>query len=161
MTPKEFRKELKALRLSIGPDAWVSAGINSVEWSAERDATLECSVHPHGLTRSTGSFHLYAEEWEPLLTAVKAKWAEYQAEYGKQTTRKIALAIIRITADLGQCTDAALRDEFTPALIKMYGKDAVADANKIAANGPFEIVKTHGANGAPENIEVREPGRVQ
>lgn len=160
MTPQEFRKELIAFRSSIGPNAYVTAGICGLDWGAER-GTLDCTVYPDGLTRSGESFTVYAEDWDALLYVAKKKWDEHQSEYQRQTVRKMALAIIKITAEIGQCTDAALRDKFSETQIKHCGKLAVADANKIAANGPFDIVKIRGANGAPADAVARDPARVQ
>lgn len=161
MTPQEFRQELIAFRKSIGPEAYVSAGITGLDWDPGTKGTLDCTIYPNGLTRDRGSFTVYAEDWAKLLAAVKAKWETHQGEHRKQMVRKLALAIIRITADLGRCTDAALRSEFTKDQIKEFGALAISDANKMAANGPFEIVKTRGANGAPDDIEVRDPARIQ
>jgi hypothetical protein len=159
MTPTAFRAALLAFRREIGQEAYVSAGITS-EWQ-DGKPPLDCSIYPNGITKDKSSFTVYAENWAALLDAAKSKWAEYQVEHKRQSARKLALAIIRITAETGQCTDAALRYEFGSEMVDRYGDDAVADANKIAANGPFEIIKQRGANGAPADAVERNPARVQ
>jgi len=59
----------------------------------------------------------------------------------------MALAIIRITADTGGCSDAALRaDGFDDAEIARLGGDAVGTADAVASNGPFSIVAVAQSN---------------
>lgn len=160
MTPQEFRQELKALKKEVGPNAWVSAGITDPSYP-DTKGTLDCTVYPHGIGMSIGNFTVYAEDWSELLAAATAKWTACADQQRKHMVRKIALAIIRTTADAGTCTDAALRSEFQSDAITKFGAEALADANKIASNGPFEIITVRGANGAPADAVEINPARLQ
>lgn len=103
---------------------------------------------PEGYGPSAPFFTVTADGWRDLLQACEAKWAEYSDQHGVNVTREMALAIITITADLGECTDAALRAKFDAADIARYGERACEQATSMASNGPFSIVKLTGANDA-------------
>jgi hypothetical protein len=77
-----------------------------------------------------------------------AKWEEYRERFAQTVTRKMALAIIRLTDEFGECTDAALRDEFDAGQVAAYSAEACALANTMAAKGPFTIIAVAGANAA-------------
>lgn len=150
MTPTEALTVFRALSEKIGRNAWVSVSLAHEHSIA--DGALSCSVYPRGVTHDH-AFTVFADDLAELHEKALAKWAEYGADFRKQQTRKIALAIIRITAEQGHCTDAALRQEFPAAEVSEYGEAACADANAIAGKGPFEIITLGGANGAPSHVE--------
>lgn len=157
MTPKQFQKAKSDLEKSIGPDALVTAGVNDAYWGDR--PPLRCSVYPHGICKAM-AFSVDADTFAELDELVRAKWAEHAVVYRQQITRKMALEIIRLTADQGHCTDAALRQVFSSAEVAMYSADAVADANEIADKGPFAIVAIGGDNGAPDKIAPAESAVV-
>lgn len=150
MTPTEFKAAALAFANDIGPRAKIWASINYGDKHA-----LEASVYT---TWPTGDpeFKVYSDSFADLFSFIQSKWIEHQAAYRAKTIRKMALEIIRITAEQGQCTDAALRGiwQFSDEDVTTYGALACEDANKIANNGPFSIVVNGGAN-APglENVE--------
>lgn len=143
ITPRDYEKAIRSFQSKIGPRANVSTFINSGE-----NGPLYAAVYPTGNYSKGAVFSVHAETFSELLAAVTAKWAEYEEAHRVRTIRKMALAIIRITAELGECTDAALRNcgEFDPGQISAYGEQACADANDIAGKGPFSIVVMGGAN---------------
>jgi hypothetical protein len=61
--------------------------------------------------------------------------------------KSLTLAIIEITADQGQCTEAALRVAgFSQAEIEAYGTDACAMADYYGSKGPYSVVSVPVAN---------------
>lgn len=146
---EQFRTDVKNFQSSIGPRAEVFVSV-----SLRPDTQLyNASLYSRGITsRSEMDFRVDADSLTDLLEGLKSKWTEMAERHRAAITRKMALAIIRITAELGECTDAALRNcgEFDPAQIKMYGEQACADANDIAGRGPFAIVTMGGANAETE-----------
>lgn len=77
---------------------------------------------------------------------VRAKHAETRDAHDATAIRAMALKIIELTADHGECTDAALRQHFDAGDVARLGDRAAADANEIAAGGPFAIVALGGSN---------------
>lgn len=153
MTAKEARAAFDELGRSISPSAEIYISFNNA--GADTPA-LNCSVYPSGMIKEGLSFRVTGDDWDELLAAAHAKWAEHRGRHRAQMIRKMALDIIRITAMLGECTDAALRPIYRPFEIDAFGALACADADQIAGKGPFAIKTTVGANsdGAPEDGET-------
>lgn len=145
---------LKFQEEEIGGTAWVSVRLTHSDSVAE--GNFSCSVWPDGAVGDL-AFCVYDDDLTALLVKARAAWEDYTAPYHRKMIRKMALAIIRITADIGHCTDAALRAEFGPILLARYGADACLDANKIADKGPFSIVTLGGDNGAPLDLDANKP----
>lgn len=144
----DFRSEIKTFESSVGPRAEVYISV-----ATDIGPLFYATFYSRGICQSGGSdFRVNADDLPGIVEALKDKWAEFAERNRGAITRKMALAVIRITADLGECTDAALRNcgEFDPSQIKMYGEDACADANDIAGRGPFQIVVLGGANAPVE-----------
>lgn len=144
MSARDFAKAINLFEKKIGPRANVSCFV-----VGNGDGLpLYAAVYATGNYSSGAEFSVQAETFAELFAAVGAKWTEYEEAHRSRTIRKMALAVIRITAELGECTDAALRNcgEFDPGQIKSYGEQACADANDIAGRGPFSIVVKGGAN---------------
>lgn len=146
-TALEYREFVRGFRESIGPRAEVYTSFN------EAGKIFHATLYSRGIAGIGGSdFVVQGDTWSELRAGLSDKWAEYSERHRAEVTRKMALAIIRITADLGECTDAALRNcgEFDPGQINAYGEQACADANDIAGRGPFSIVVMGGANAEEE-----------
>lgn len=147
MTPLEFRAASRALAKEIGSKAEISS-----HFSDYCDEPLSALVYPRGSFGNgrvhDASFTVRAFSFEDLLNGVRAKWIEYAEAHRQRSIREMALEIIRITAEHGECTDAQLRGstKFSHAEIGLYGEAACADANDIAGRGPFSIVTMGGAN---------------
>lgn len=148
MTPKEFRTRLLDFANSIGPKAEIWVWINTFDSSK---GALSARVYPTGITNKIG-ITAHADEFDALLEVLQGKWADYVSTYKHQTIRRIALEIIRITAESEWgCTDAALRQAGIDADdLVHYGTAAEMDANTIAANGPFSIRYGGSPNGSPK-----------
>ena len=145
MTPIEIRDECRKLN-EVGTRAHVYLNVSE---DNDDDQLVYAAVYPTGLGHSP-PFSIYAKEWDEVFSLLRAKWETKSDKYRLDTIRKMALAIIRLTAENGECTDAALRtDGFSQEELARYGADAVVDADDIAGNGPFSIQSiTAGVNAA-------------
>lgn len=136
MTVAEVQAELLKLPNEFPIGAHIYCRITSV------DVTI--SVYPKGIldqerVEGTSRNDNFSEAFAELRSA----WMARRERYDVEMIRNMALAIIRITADRGQCDAFALRaDKFTQEDIDAYGERAVEDANRIAAGGPFSIVSS-------------------
>ena len=146
MGPKEFRTAIRAMQREIGSRAKIFAGIN------DRDpgdgAGLDASIYANWPAGDV-TLRVQGDDWAALLDALRSGWEAYQVEYTQRLVRKMALEIIRVTAEQGECTDAALRGfDFTAEQVARFGALACADADAIASNGPFAITAAAKANAA-------------
>lgn len=143
MTAREFAKAIEKLRKSIGPGARTTAYI-----APAAELPLHCAVEVNWKSNRSSDFDVGAETFGELLEVVAAKWAEYETRHRAATIRKMALAIIRITSEFGECTDAALRNcgEFDAGQVNALGQEACSVADDMADKGPFSIVTLGGAN---------------
>lgn len=133
-------EQFRAIKKEIGAEALVSAQIN-VDMTWRDDRPVFASVYPDGVCGNTPYFYVFANDWDELISNLRSEWRDRQVEFHKKTVREMALAIIRITAELGACTDAALRGaKFTNEQIERLSAAAVEDADRIAGNGPFSVI---------------------
>ncbi|WP_201829643.1 hypothetical protein [Microvirga zambiensis] len=138
MTPTEIRDALRAIASNVGPKAEISIVIG-----AEYQPNL--AIYPNGIT-GTGRVSVDADTWEELFHQARMEWDRQAALHHKQTIRAIAFKIIEATEEMGRCTEQSLRAEFDPSTIKRFGAVAVAEANRLAGNGPFSIVPSEPGN---------------
>lgn len=142
---------LQALCVSIGPDA--NAAVMMMAGSYHRNADLSVSLEPKGFQ---GKVRLSAkvDSLEEVVPAITAAWEEHKELHAANTTKAMAIAVIRLTTELGECTDAALRCEFTAQEITDYGNAAADLATEMGGRGPFRIVHLTGANDAGQSEEA-------
>lgn len=146
MTPTEIRDAIDAFNKEHGlRDGLQIAIMNGCSYALP----LYASVYPDGILKGC-ALSVYGDDWATILEEVRTKWAEHSSVHRARRIRDMALAIIRISAEQGGCTDAALRVDggFTETEIRSLGSEACADADKIASNGPFSIFAIAGANAA-------------
>ncbi len=148
MTPREFMIEARAFARTISARADISLYASTGYFDPGPDGKpIKASLYLHRKVNSFNSeFSVEAETFDDLMAAVKAKWIEHEAVSRERVIRDMALAIIEITAMMGQCTDSALRVKFEAEDVARYGDDAAADANTIADKGPFRVVRLGKAN---------------
>lgn len=146
MTPQEIHDELKALCAEIGPKAEAHVIISNTYMPS-------CSIEPDGIL---GKIRLSADakEWNEIIPALRALWEERRDLHASNVIKGMALAIIRQTAEHGECTDQALRVEFTQQDIDRYGEQSADMATEMGGNGPFKIVITGAGNG-PDDYAFR------
>lgn len=144
MTPAAIRQAMNELAEEIGPHAELFLSIN--RYGAE---ALSGGIYPEGIGHGEMVGFVKADDWPELFEALRVAWSAYAGDFKRATIRKMALAVIQITADTKTCTDAALRGAgFDQSMIDRFGDEACAMANEMAANGPFSIEPTVGANAA-------------
>jgi hypothetical protein len=150
MTPKEYKKAVSDLAASIGLRAVIYTSLDSDYGDFKKDCIFEAAIYPRGIgSAERCALRVAAADLDELFEKLTAGWAECSARYRAETVRKMALRIINLTAENGECTDAALRgDVFSAGDVKMFGAEACEEANRIAAKGPFSIVSIKGANAA-------------
>src|SRR5690606_29705401 len=105
MTPAEIKDRIEAIAKSIGPKAYVSIIVST---GYDTHGLVTASLWPEDLT---GEHHVTAraDTFAKALDKLEAAWAGARDLADKNTIRKMALAVIEITGDQGQCSDAALR----------------------------------------------------
>jgi hypothetical protein len=145
LTLAEALEALQAFAASIGSKCEAHAGLNLHRRGGSASKLLTGQIYPMGLL---GKVTLWPEgdTWRELLADCEARWAAHRALHESNIVRKMALAIIAITADQGECTDAALRAEFDPGDVARHGEAACDAATEMASNGPFTIIRMRGAN---------------
>lgn len=139
---REIRDEFMALAKTFAPkcDLWVSLSM------AVGAPALHASIRPDGLLGKT-YLKADADTFGELRIAVLQVWADYAALHEANLVRSMALEIISLTADHGECADAALRGAgFDAQDVAFYGERACAQATEIAGLAPFSIVSLAGAN---------------
>lgn len=104
------------------------------------------SIYPQGFGHPSETFKFTS--FEDVLEEITNWWAEREASVHAVVITKMALAIIKYTYETGQCTDSALRLEFSDYDVETFGARAIEMANTMATNGPFTITKTDLANAA-------------
>lgn len=146
MNPKDIQSALEEIRASAGPRADVYASINTYG----SKPPLGADLYPKGIVGKDGArISVNADDWTDLLDKLRKAWADHKDAHRAQQIKDMAIEIIRITADQGQCSDQALRaGKFSAVEVKDLGEEACAYATQIAANGPFTIIATRGANAA-------------
>lgn len=144
LTHAEALIAFRKLAADIGPKCEIFPGLNVFTSGAN---ALYTSVRPDGLL-GKAHFSVEADTYSETIEKIEAEWALRSDTHAAHTIREMALAIISITADLGECTDAALRAKFDATDVARYGERACAEATEIAGLGPFSIVTLSGANDA-------------
>lgn len=144
MTPTEIRDELVAFAEEIGPRAYVGLDIDT----HNRRGPVAGCIYPEGIAGSVdriGGFH--GDDFREVIDAMRAEWSSRVTQHRAARIKSMALSIIEITADQGQCTEAALRVAgFSQSEIEAHGADACATADHYGSKGPFSIVTIPGAN---------------
>ena len=138
-------RDRKAIVAEIGPKAMASV------YMAEGDymhGYMSADLRPEG-TLGKVTLTVRFADWSEIIPGLRAAWAEHRELHASNATKGMALAIIRLTAENGECTDSALRCEFVQQEIDCYGDAAAALATEMGGNGPFEIVRL-GVGNMPE-----------
>lgn len=144
MSPLEAASAIKLVGREISDKCEIHVWLSTTGY---RDRALIASVGAQGGYPAETTFRVEADSFEELIDNIRNKWAEHSDEYARQTTSAMALEIIRLTDELGECSDAALRaGEFTYSDVAKFGAAACVRAAEMASKGPFSIVTVSGAN---------------
>lgn len=136
----EVSKAFGDIKRQISAKADLYISLNLVTY--ESTDLLTASVYPEGLCgdRET-NFSVHGKTFEELLDNLKEDWARRSESFGAHVITAMALAVIRITDDQGECTDASLvYAGFDKEKITKYSKKAATKANNMAAGGPFKVI---------------------
>jgi hypothetical protein len=144
MEPKQITEALSALAADVGPCADISIHV-----CHDREKPSG-SLYVYGVAASRRDGHLFVsgDTFEAVIAALCDAWEKHKEDHKAKTIRNMALAIIRLTLEFGQCSDSALRAEFDAGSVARWGDDACAMADQMASMGPFKIVQLAGANAA-------------
>lgn len=138
MTPQQLRAALFDLCAEVSSKACAHVILsNSYDVSA--------SLQPEGILGKV-TLNAKSDTWDGLVPALRAAWDEHRDLHASNTKKLMALAIIRITAEHGVCTDRDLRMDFDQMDVTRYGDDAAALATEMGGNGPFEVVRVGSGN---------------
>lgn len=147
MNEAEIAAELKRIaRLIPGGRGELYASMDS---NGSVNDLVSVGIYPTGILGEP--WYARGATFAEALSKAEASVHEKAASLVAETIRKMALAIIEITADRGRCTDAALRVEgFTQTEIEAHHKAAVARAEEMAGSGPFSVAFLAVNSNAPE-----------
>ncbi|MDO9416993.1 hypothetical protein [Pararhizobium sp.] len=143
---KEIREACSALAAKVGAKAYVSLSVSN-------QYEVFASLYTKGITQNMGdasAFSLTANGSDDpfeLLEKLEHLWVAESDKRGVRLIEEMALEIIRLTAEFGSCTDAALRAKYGENVAK-HSSAAIAKANEMASNGPFSIEVMAGRNAA-------------
>lgn len=141
-TISELSEALRAFREEMGSKAHVSISLSAGEYASLR---VLCIAYPKGVVQDE-QLAAQGDTWMAAIEAARAEWEKRSEARAENTTKALALAIIRLTAEHGSCTDAALRPEFDMNDIARFGEAAVSMANDMSRLAPFAIVTAAGSN---------------
>lgn len=144
MNVQEIQKAVTALAGKVGPKSAVyfSIDLNGI---GGRLYTKGIGQDPDDIN----AFTVRASGDDPavIIAELETKWLAERESRAGRAIEQMALSIIRLTAEFGECTDAALRAEYGP-LVAELSEAATERANSMAANGPFSVTITAAANAA-------------
>ncbi len=143
MTPTEIRDSLRLLAGRIGGDAGIDVSIRP---NGSR-FPIEGVIYPFGITKST-AIRIQAEDWPEAVTLLNERWNDSRDGLQAQTIKTMALAIIRLTDEHGECTDQMLRAEFDAGDVTAFMDRAIERADTMASNGPFSVRRVSQSNAA-------------
>lgn len=145
MKLRQIQEAICELKNEIGPACYISISMDPTGFGGK---FLHAALWPFGICIDEGYLFFGADSFEGALSQLREGWNEYRQQHHQQLLCKMATAIIRLTYELGECTDAALRLEFDNAQIASIGEEACELANTMGAKGPFSIRRQVGANAA-------------
>jgi hypothetical protein len=141
MTPTEIRDALRLLQKRVGDHAYINLTVRA----EYHEKPVYGVIYPNGITNDP-CLRIGADDWQEAITLLNEEWNNSRDRLQTETIKRMALAIIRLTAEQGECTDRALRCEFDAGDVTAFGERAVEMADQMAANGPFKVVRTAEAN---------------
>lgn len=144
MIPSEVIAEIKVLTDEIGPKALATVLLMTGDYTP---GSLSATLYPNGML---GKVQLSVKftQWNEVAPNLRAAWDQHRDLHANNVIKAMAVAVITLTAEHGECSDSALRAEFTQQDIERYGDRAAALATEMGGNGPFEIVR-YGAGNMP------------
>ncbi|MGO4263983.1 hypothetical protein, partial [Lysobacter sp. TAB13] len=119
---------------AAGPAAWADL---SVSTEHPDESAVRGVLYPQGIAAGH-CIHGRGPDFAEALEDLRSNWAQARSLADRNSIRRMALAIIEITGDQGECADAALRGAgFDQKQIERLGALACSEATRLAAGGPF------------------------
>lgn len=140
LTVAEIQTEAVRLKAKAGRKSDITIYINS--------GSVYVTVYPHGIAGSGTQASAIAETAREAISKAEAIYDAMASRLEAETIKKMALFIVRQTFEMGECTDAAIRSEFSAEELERHGEEATATADKMAEGGPFSIIKLQAAANA-------------
>jgi len=111
----------------------------------------EDSRYRSGRVREPFTVSVRGETFEEMFAKARVIWDEHRMTADEGSIREMALDIIQLTYEFGECNEAALRQngKFSARQIDDYKQLAIDRANTMAERGPFSVVEAASSNGAP------------
>lgn len=146
-TTTEIHARLEEMRRILGRDAYLVLSMSVAIWISEPKPVWSLHIHPHGL--GSGGHHTIDGEIEHCLTTGLAWVHETTTERRRTRVRSMALRIVELTRDRGECRADMLRIWYNENEIRDLAADATAEADVLAAGGPFRVLPAQTAGNAP------------
>lgn len=140
MTALEIRERVRAIAATLGPKAHVSADVTASRHGWSEAVTV--AAYPDDIGASSTAKHFNADTFEAALAAAEAWAATYAPIRREAAIRKLALDLIDLTDQHGNCTVAMLRGRgHGQDDIDTYRDAACARAGEMSGNAPFAIME--------------------
>lgn len=145
MTPTQIQDALGLLQRRIGGQGSVHVTIHPRE--SRPDRIINGVIYPDGVI-GKARIAVDGDDFQDVITKMNEAWNEYRASHQDDLLKRMALAIIRLTEERGECTDQMLRADFGADDVIACLDRATELADKMAANGPFKVVRITESNAA-------------
>lgn len=148
LSPAEIVAAIRTLGLEVGPRAYCSVSIST---SSDSRGSVMGVCYPDGMgyDKNRPQFYVYADTFRDVVAKLTEGWCERSEIYRADTIKKMAVTIITITYDIGECSDNALRGSgFDASEVKRFSAAACELANTMAERGPFTVLTLDNSNEA-------------
>lgn len=136
MTAERLAEWTRDLRMAVGPQASVHPTISDCRY--DKKSPIEIGIYTDGHMHERHCFK--GNTWSDAFTAAFAWAATYQTIAHDGLIRRMALAIIDLTDQHGECLAVHLRGRhFTADDIAGYSVAACQRASEMSAMAPFEV----------------------
>lgn len=136
MSVSDLLAECRALASQMGPKAEVRVGV--MARYGGNDAMVH--IYPDGMARSLGET-AEGKSWPEAFAAAQVWISTHKQVRRNNIIRKMALAVISITDEFGECPEARLRAaDFSRDEISEFHQVACARASEMCASAPFSVL---------------------
>lgn len=144
MTPQEIKTALNEICAICGPKAEASLSLGNISYGA---GIVHVWCYPNGWAINVKSVDAWGNEFAEVIAKLRENVLAKLSDIHRATVRKMAMFIIEQTADMGECSEAALRaNGFHQHQIETLGAIACEEAGKLAAGAPFSIIAANSNN---------------
>jgi hypothetical protein len=148
LSPAEIVTAIRAFSSEVGPRTYCSVSIST---SGDSRGVVMGVCYPDGMgyDKNRPQFYVYGNTFRDVVAKLSEGWAERCKIYYAETIKRMAVTIITITYDIGECSDNALRGSgFDASEVKRFSAAACELANTMADRGPFTVLTLDNSNEA-------------